>query len=122
VTFPWPWWESGLIAAIIALPSGYLWIRGMIDAGEETMYPKKEHTMYGGIYNHIRHPQAAGECPFWFVLAFVLHSPFLVLYSLVWIPIFLRMCQAEEEDLLLRFGQEYREYQQRTGMLFPRLR
>ncbi|MBA7645814.1 hypothetical protein ES703_53573 [subsurface metagenome] len=33
-----------------------------------------------------RHPQAVGELPFWWVLAFLLHSPFLVLFSLVWIP------------------------------------
>jgi protein-S-isoprenylcysteine O-methyltransferase Ste14 len=79
VLFPWPWWVSALIAVVIAIPSGYLWVRGMLDAGEETMLTKKEHTMYGGIYDSIRHPQAAGECPFWFVMAFFLNSPFLEL-------------------------------------------
>lgn len=36
-TFPWGWWVSGLIAVLIAVPSGYLWWRGMKDAGEETI-------------------------------------------------------------------------------------
>ena len=64
-TFPWSWWISILIAVLIALPAGYLFFRGMKDAGEETMVLKKEHTLYGGIYERIRHPQAAGELPFW---------------------------------------------------------
>jgi protein-S-isoprenylcysteine O-methyltransferase Ste14 len=119
-TFLWSWWVSALIAVVIAIPSGYVWIRGMKDAGEETMVVKKEHTMYGGIYQKIRHPQAVGELPFWWVMAFVLHSPFLVLYSLVWIPIFIAMCWAEERDLLIRYGEAYREYQKRTGFLIPR--
>ena len=120
-TLPWPWWVSALIAAAIAVPSGYVFYRGLKDAGEETMIVKKEHTMYGGIYETIRHPQALGELPFWWVIAFLLHSPFLVLYSLVWIPIFVLMCLAEERDLLLRYGEAYEEYMQRTGRFFPRL-
>ena len=101
---PWPWWASALIAVAIAIPSGYVWYLGLRDAGRETMFPQKEHTLYGGIYQKIRHPQALGELPFWWVLAFSLHSPFLVLYSFVWIPVFLLMVLAEERDLLIRFG------------------
>jgi protein-S-isoprenylcysteine O-methyltransferase Ste14 len=117
---PWPWWVSALIAIAIAIPSGYVWYLGLRDAGRETMFPKEEHTLYGGIYEKIRHPQALGELPFWWVLAFALHSPFLVLYSIVWIPIFLLMVLAEERDLLIRYGQAYEEYRHRTGFLIPR--
>lgn len=119
-TFPWPWWISALIAAAIAIPAGYLFWQGVKDAGEETMIVKKEHTLYGGIYEKMRHPQAAGELPFWWVIAFLLHSPFLVLYSFVWIPIFLAMCLAEERDLIIRYGQAYEEYRQHTGFWIPR--
>ena len=119
-TFPWNWWVSALIAVIIVIPSGYVWIRGMRDAGEETMVVKKEHTMYGGIYQKIRHPQAVGELPLWWVIAFLLHSPFLVLYSFVWVPIFIVMSWAEERDLLIRYGQAYAEYRERTGFLLPK--
>ncbi len=59
-TFPWGWWISVFIVILIALLSGYLFWRGMKDAGEETMTPKKEHKMYGGIYQKIRHPQGVG--------------------------------------------------------------
>ena len=118
--FPWPWWVSALIALVIAVPSGYLFFRGMKDAGKETMIVREDHTLYGGIYEEIRHPQAAGELPFWWVLAFLLHSPFLALYSLVWIPIFVAISLAEERDLVIRYGEAYEEYRQRTGFLFPK--
>ncbi len=117
---PWPWWVSALIAIAIAIPSGYMWYLGLRDAGPETMFPGKEHTLYGGIYEKIRHPQALGELPFWWVLAFALHSPFLALYSSVWIPVFLLMVLAEERDLLIRYGQAYQEYRQQTGFLIPK--
>ena len=84
-TFPWPWSVSAVIAACIAGPSLYLMLRGVKDAGEETMKPKHEHEMYGGIYERIRHPQAVGEFPLWWVIAFLVHSPFLVLFSFVYI-------------------------------------
>ncbi|RME46692.1 MAG: hypothetical protein D6791_07630 [Chloroflexi bacterium] len=119
-TFPWPWWVSALIAVVIAVPAGYLWVRGMKDAGEETMFVKKEHGLYGGIYEKIRHPQAVGELPYWWVIAFLLHSPFLVLFSFIWVPIFAIMCWAEEQDLVLRYGEAYEAYRQRTGAFIPK--
>jgi len=84
------------------------------------MVVKKEHTLYGGIYQKIRHPQALGEMPFFWVFAFLLHSPFLVLFSFLWVPIFVAVSLAEERDLLLRYGEAYQEYRQRTGFFLPR--
>lgn len=119
-TFPWPWPISILIAVLIAVPAGALMIIGIRDAGAETMRPKAEQQMYGGIYRHIRHPQAAGEVWLWWVFAFLLHSPFLALFSFIYIPIFLVMCWAEEQDLLLRYGAAYAAYCRQTGAFFPR--
>jgi protein-S-isoprenylcysteine O-methyltransferase Ste14 len=119
-TFPWPWWVSALIAAVIGVPTTWVMVIGMRDAGEEMAFPKKEHTMYGGIYTKIRHPQAAGEAFAWLWIAFLLHSPFLVVFSLVYFPIFLIMCWAEEHDLLLRYGDAYAEYWRKTGAFFPK--
>jgi methanethiol S-methyltransferase len=121
-TFPWPWPVSVVIAVLIAVPAGGLMAIGLRDAGEEAMRPKPEQVMYRGIYRRIRHPQAAGEVWFWWVFAFLLNSPFLALYSFIYIPIFLLMCWAEEQDLLLRYGEAYAEYYRRTGAFWPRLR
>jgi protein-S-isoprenylcysteine O-methyltransferase Ste14 len=118
--FPWPYWVSALIALVIGLPSGYLWVRGTIDAGEETMIVKKGHHMYGGIYKKIRHPQAAGEVWYWWVIAFLCNSPFLAIYSLIWLPFFHYMSRAEEKDLVIRYGKEYEQYMKTTGMYLPK--
>jgi len=121
-TFPWPWFVSAGIAMLIAVPSGYLMFRGMKDAGEETMRPKPEHTLYGGIYTKIRHPQALGEFPFWWVLAFLVGSPFLVLFSFVYVPVWYLFCVAEERDLLIRYDTAYEEYRRTTGFWLPKRR
>jgi protein-S-isoprenylcysteine O-methyltransferase Ste14 len=119
-TFPWNWWISAVTAGLIAVPGGYLLGKGIKDAGEETMRVKKEHTLYGGIYNKIRHPQAVGQITFWWVIALLLNSPFLALFSFIWIPIFYTMCLAEERDLAIRYGKRYLEYKKRTGFMIPK--
>jgi protein-S-isoprenylcysteine O-methyltransferase Ste14 len=119
-TFPWSYWVSVVIAVVIAIPSLYLMLRGIKDAGEETMRPKQEHEMYGGIYERIRHPQAVGEFPLWWVIAFLVHSPFLVLFSFLYVPVWYYLCVAEERDLLIRYGIAYEEYCGRVGFWLPK--
>lgn len=118
--FPWNWWISALIALAIAIPAMTTMVAGLKDAGEEALCPKKEHTIYGGVYTRIRHPQATGEVFLWWVFAFLLNSPFLVLFSFIYIPIFIMLCFAEEQDLIWRYGNAYIEYCQRTGAFWPR--
>jgi protein-S-isoprenylcysteine O-methyltransferase Ste14 len=117
---PWPWLISVFMAIFILVPSLYLMMLGIKDAGRETLEPRKEHTLYSGIYETVRHPQAIGESLLWFPFAFFLNSPFLVLYSFLWIPIFYIMCIAEERDLVLRYGEAYLEYRDRVGFLIPK--
>ena len=104
------------------MPCGLLMLIGLRDAGEEAVRPRKEHEMYGGIYNHIRHPQAVGEWPLWFAIALLCHSPFLALFSVLYIPVWYYLCVAEERDLLIRYGVQYEEYRARTGFWIPKRR
>lgn len=120
--FPWGWEFSALLAVLIGLPTLALIFIGMKDAGSETLIPKKEHGLYGGIYTKIRHPQAVGEVFVWLWIALLLDSPFLAVFSLVYLPVFLVLCHAEEQDLLLRFGDSYAEYMRRVNAFFPRRR
>jgi protein-S-isoprenylcysteine O-methyltransferase Ste14 len=119
-TFPWNWWVSVTIAAVILVPSVYLMGKGLNDAGEESLAPKKEHRLCGGIYTKMRHPQATGEVALWWVIAFILNSPFLAIFSVIWIPIFYMMCKAEEKDLVIRYGRPYLEYRKNTGFFIPK--
>lgn len=113
--FPWPWWVSIVVAVIIGVPSSILMLKGVKDAGKETMSPQKDRGLYGGIYDHMRHPQGVGEVLLWWVIAFLCHSPFLCLYSFVFIPIWILMVKAEERDLILRYGDPYLEYLNQVG-------
>jgi protein-S-isoprenylcysteine O-methyltransferase Ste14 len=79
LTFPWDYLFSFSIACVLLIPACYLLGKGMRDAGEETIMPKKEHALYSGIYDKVRHPQAIGEAIFWFPIALWLNSPFLFL-------------------------------------------
>lgn len=118
--FSWVWWISFVAGMCIAIPSLYLWFRGLKDAGEETIRPAKGHRLYGGIYKRMRHPQAVGETGVLWAIAFLLHSPFLVVLSLIWIPIMYVLCMAEERDLVIRFGEPYIRYQKSTPFMIPR--
>jgi protein-S-isoprenylcysteine O-methyltransferase Ste14 len=121
-TFSWPYWVSVVIAVIIAIPSIYLEVLSYKAAKSETLLPDKSHTMYQGIYERIRHPMALGEVPLWWVIAFLVNSPFLVVFSFIWIPVWYWWCVAEEKDLVMRYGEPYEAYRQRTGMFLPKKR
>ena len=121
-TFPWPYLVSVAMAVGVATPAGCLLYMGVRDAGEETLSPKKEHRLYGGIYEKIRHPQTAGEMPLWLVLALFLNSPFLALISFGLIISFACICFVEDKDLELRYGKVYVEYKEKTGAFFPKFR
>jgi len=120
--FPWDYLASFLIAIFIAVPSFLVMFKGVHDAGEETIKPSRDHSLYGGIYTKIRHPQAIGELGIWWIVPFLLNSPFLGVLSLIWIPIFYSFCVYEEKDLKLRYGEAYIEYKKKTGMIFPKLK
>ena len=118
--FAWGWPVSLAIGTLVGVPSIWLMVKGMLDAGTESAVPDKSHTLYGGIYKYMRHPQAFGEMTIWWAIAFWLNSPFLVLFSFFWIPLFYLMCLAEERDLVVRYGQPYLDYQKQAGFLLPK--
>ncbi len=118
--FIWDYWISVILSIVILIPSLYIMLKGVKDAGREALFPDKEHTLYKGIYEKIRHPQALGEVFIWWAVALLLNSPFLFLYSIVWFPLFYWFCKAEEKDLIIRYGESYNHYKKRTGMFFPK--
>ena len=105
---------------MIGIPSFWILYRGLQDAGEESKTPSPEQKLFGGIYQHIRHPQIQGEYLSFWTLTFIINSPFLSLLNFLWaIPIALILIM-EEKDLSIRYGQAYKDYRQKTGLFFPR--
>ncbi len=117
---PWIGYAIAFIIFFSTLPIVY---KGLKESGDEAKTPSTKTKMFGGIYNYIRHPQTLGEMSWYFVLVFVVNSLFLLVYTFIFILIYLPiMIYVEEKDLIRRFGDEYCEYQQRTGALFPKLK
>ena len=110
-----------VIAFTIAVPSSAILMKGMKDAGKETMQPSKTTKMFGGIYQHIRHPQTLGEMPLFIAIALFVNSLFLILWATLFVilgtPILIHY---EEKDLRKRFGDAYLAYRRRTGALIPK--
>jgi methanethiol S-methyltransferase len=102
-TFPWSWWVSVGIAVIFTIPAAYLWWREMNAAADESNWISSQP--YGDVYERNQHPHLASELPFWWSISFLLHSPFLVLFSLVWAIGLEIASSVEDRDLLLRYRQ-----------------
>lgn len=102
-TFPWSWWVSAGIAVIFTIPAAYLWWREMNAAADESNWISSQP--YGDVYERNQHPHLASELPFWWSISFLLHSPFLVLFSLVWAIGLEIASSVEDRDLLLRYRQ-----------------
>jgi protein-S-isoprenylcysteine O-methyltransferase Ste14 len=118
-SFNWPYLVSILLAVVITIPTTYMVVTGMKDAGDEALQPDKDSEMFKGIYEQIRHPQT-WEYAYFFAIALLLDNPFLLLFSLIWLPLMYLMMRAEEKDLVLRFGKEYQTYMEKTGRLLPK--
>ena len=110
-----------LSMACIVISLIYL-VPALIAAKEETILPKKEHTMYKGIYTKMRHPQTVADFLLFLSIGLLLDSPFLTLIAFVCAPVFFWFCRIEEKDLLIRYPGDYEEYRKKTGMFFPRFK
>ena len=88
----------------------------------DTVVTRRQHTLVtSGPYRWVRHP---------FYLAFGLiivadslatANWFLALTGGITFALIFIRTKKEEENLIKRFGDDYRRYQDRTGKLFPRL-
>lgn len=72
-----------------------------------------------GVYRYIRHPQYTGLLllSFGMMIEWVT-LPLLILYP-VMIRVYVRLAKKEEKDMLVEFGNEYREYMKETKMFVP---
>ena len=74
-----------------------------------------------GLYARMRHPQYAGFVLIMF--GFLLQWPTILTLAMfpVLVVMYGYLAKREEEDMLGRFGPQYREYAARTPRFFPRL-
>jgi len=110
-----------IISVIFMIPFLFITIKAVKDAGSETVITSEENEMYGGIYNYIRHPQMLGASPLILLICCLLNSIVLLIWFSILIVIIVPIViHFEEKDLLMRFGESYKEYQGRTGAIIPK--
>lgn len=83
--------------------------------------PEQQKLVTWGPYRYVRHPSYLGYFLMFFGL-FLMWPGFFALFPLLAILGYYRLTFSEERLLLQRFGQEYAEYQRRTGRFAPKFR
>ncbi len=87
-----------------------------------TLEIRQDHTLVtGGIYRTIRHPMYASQW-LWCLAQILLLQNWLAGPAglIFFIPFYFLRVQAEERMMLDRFGDQYREYMQKTGGVLPK--
>lgn len=104
-----------LLAWVVVLQ----WRRGR---GTPVPWVPTQELLVEGPYRYCRNPMQLGAGLYYFGLTLVLRSPMEAV--LVWVVAMacgtLYHRGVEEQELLLRFGDAYRDYRARTPFLFPR--
>jgi protein-S-isoprenylcysteine O-methyltransferase Ste14 len=81
----------------------------------------EQQIVCSGPYRLVRHPLYLAAFAIWVALAISFASRFALAASLLYVvPAYLFYIRSEEQMLLGHFGDAYRTYQRRVGMLFPR--
>src|SRR5688572_15794638 len=119
-----PIW-AGWLGVILAVGAVVVFWKGHADLGlnwSPSLEIREKHELITrGIYGIIRHPMYLSQ----WILAIA--QPLLLqnwiagfLNLIVFIPFYFLRVQAEEKLMLDAFGEEYKNYMQKTGAVFPK--
>jgi len=117
-----PW--SGAVLMMAAL---WLFWRSHVDLGQnwsQSLEIRKGHQLVThGVYRSIRHPMYASIWIWCLAQGLLLENWLAGWYALLAFALMYFVRTPREEQMMCQtFGQEYRDYMQRTGRLFPRTR
>ena len=113
------WMGAPLVVAAICLVG---WTLGHLGPNlTDTVVTRQRHTLItSGPYRFVRHPFYAGAALFFPANALLAASVFLLITGGTALGLLIYRTRREEANLLARFGDEYRRYQERTGRILPR--
>ncbi|HEX2978720.1 MAG TPA: protein-S-isoprenylcysteine O-methyltransferase [Anaerolineaceae bacterium] len=82
----------------------------------------EEHTLItNGIYRYIRHPMYASQLVWGIAQALLIQNWIAGFGSLIFfVPFYILRSRAEEQMMLAKFGDQYREYKKSTGGIAPK--
>jgi protein-S-isoprenylcysteine O-methyltransferase Ste14 len=115
------WTGTAFFAGAIVL----LW-RSHVDLGRNfsaTLRIASQHSLVtNGVYRYIRHPMYTAHL-LWAIAQGLLLSNWLAgwAFLVLSVPLYIIRIPKEEQMMIEHFGEEYREYKNRTGRLIPRI-
>ncbi len=114
------WLGAGIGISCIFL---IYWMFINIDTGiSPTVATRSEHKLStSGPYRWIRHPLYSFGTLFFLSFALMADSWFIAFMAVLALVLLTLRLPNEEAHLIEKFGDEYREYMQRTGRFFPKI-
>ena len=119
----WSRWV-GVGLGVLTVPAAY-WVFSSLGRNvSETVLTKEHHELVThGVYHWIRHPLYTTAIALILAIGLMAANWFILLFALIaLVSIRVVVVPVEEQALLTTFGDEYRDYMQRTGRLLPRRR
>jgi protein-S-isoprenylcysteine O-methyltransferase Ste14 len=120
-----PAWAGWLGVVLIAGALFVFW-RAHADLGlnwSPSLEIREKHELITkGIYGVIRHPMYASQW-LWVIAQPLLLQNWIagLVNLLIFIPFYLLRVQAEEQMMINKFGDQYRDYMKRTGGVLPKM-
>lgn len=118
---PVRWAGAGL--GVVTLPLLWWVFESIGENVTPTVATRKDHELVtSGPYRLVRHPLYSVGTTFFASLSLLAANWFMALSSLSVLSMLLVRLPKEEERLIERFGDEYRDYSKRAGRLLPKLK
>ncbi|MHA2601127.1 MAG: methyltransferase family protein [Candidatus Thorarchaeota archaeon SMTZ1-83] len=121
-------WSTGTGLAVLAIgfPIMIITLRSLSThrAFGDELYRSEEESklVTTGPYAYTRNPLYLSSTILFIGWTLLLRFTFLLIATLLFLPLFIRAAKWEEEELTERFGEEYLSYKERVPFFLPRLR
>jgi protein-S-isoprenylcysteine O-methyltransferase Ste14 len=123
-SFPLPAWLRWIGVGMLAI-AGLLLVWMFRSLGRnltDTVVTRKEHSLVmTGPYRWVRHPFYSSAALLVIANTLTTANSFFLIVGCVMFMLLAVRTRKEEENLISKFGGEYRAYMQRTGRFLPRL-
>jgi protein-S-isoprenylcysteine O-methyltransferase Ste14 len=118
----WARWV-GVAGGVISLPMMYSLFRNIGRNISQTVGTRRGHQLVTtGMYRWVRHPLYSVGTLLFMSFALMAENLFMVIIGIIGFILLWVRLPKEEENLIARFGDDYRDYMKRTGRFVPKLR
>lgn len=117
---------TGVVVLAIGFPIMIITLRSLSThrAFGDELYKSEEESklVTTGPYAYTRNPLYLSSMILFIGWTLLLRFTFLLIVTVLFLPLFIRAAKWEEEELTERFGEEYISYKERVPFFLPRLR